>query len=113
MELTKEEFVTTLSIIKDYKEKEEKFIKALEDMCPDNYVNAFVYDRYENTLLGVLEKMFWDENEDISFFLYETGYLFGDSPFNSPFPTDDKGKQLYNSPETLYDYLVAKMEGEL
>ena len=107
--LTKEEFTNTLKFIKKQSVKQEKFIKALENLSPGCYCDCFLYDEYSDKMIQLLENIFEDEYEDIYYFLYDSEWLY-DSKEDKKYPTDKEGKTLYCSPETLYDYLVANMK---
>jgi len=113
MLISKEEFVKTLEFIKSQDLKVDNFISALEALSPNTYCDCFLYSDYESKLLKILEAMFEDEHEDIEYFLYESNWIFENRPklgLEVNFPTDDDGVELYNSPETLYDFLIAEKE---
>ena len=92
---------------KKQESKQEKFISVLEELSPGSYCDCFLFSEYQEQLLKLLEKIFDDKNEDISYFLYESGWLY-DSEEKS-FPKDETEVELYTSVESLYDYLVSRM----
>lgn len=110
MTLTKEKFVKYIEFIKTQCLNQDKFIDALELLSPHTYCDAFIYSSYENTLLELIEDLLDDDEDDIGYFLYEMGYLNKDLKNLENLPRDDNGNILYDSPETLYDYLVGKMK---
>ena len=110
MVLSKKEFINTLKFIKDRRNKEERFISALESLSPSTYCDCFIYNEYEEKLINLLEVMFEDDNHDISYFIYD---LDGLNKLNKKHcPKYGNNKYLYTSIETLYDYLVKEMKHE-
>ena len=75
MALTKEKFVKYIEFIKTQCLNQDKFIDALELLSPHTYCDAFIYSSYENILLELIEDLLDDDEDDIGYFLYETGYL--------------------------------------
>ena len=106
--LSKEEFIKTLDFIKERRDKEDNFIKMLESLSPNTYCDCYLYDSYETTLVNVLESMFEDSAHDISFFIYDCNGL-DDKLFEVKHCPKEKGRYLYKSKETLYDYLIREM----
>ena len=94
MMISKERFIKILKFIQDQESKQDKFIEALELLSPGSYVDAQV-------LIDILSEMFNDENRDIEYFLYELDAINNE---NLIIPSDLC--PYYNSPDTLYDYLV-------
>ena len=105
--ISKERFVELLNFVKAQNMKQENFIKALEELSPGTYCDCLFYSDYENMLLGLLREVLNDKDDDIYCFLYETDWI-NDNFKESKCPVNSKGKFLYNSPETLYDYLVKR-----
>lgn len=101
MMISKERFIKILKFIQDQESKQDKFIEALELLSPGSYVDAFIYSEYAQVLIDVLSEMFNDENGDIEYFLYELDAINNE---NLTIPSDLC--PYYNSPDTLYDYLV-------
>lgn len=97
--LTKEEFVDYLNFIKEQDKLQENFIKALEALSPETYCECFIYSEYSMRLINLLTRIMNDQDEDITYFIY-------DSDFGEVRSAD--GTVLYDSPESLYDYLVKK-----
>ena len=112
MTLTREEFVEYIDFIKEQEQKQNRFIDALEDMSPYTHCDTFIYSSYEDRLVELIRKILDDKDDDIGYFLYEMDYVGKDLKGSGRFPKDDKGNVLYNSPETLYDYLISNMGKE-
>lgn len=110
--ITRDKFKDLLLFIQDQVKKELTFMNALESLSPGEYVNAFIYDQYEQKVIELLENMFNDKSEDIQYFLYELDAENYDNMIvpDEKCPRDKDNKILYNSPETLYDYLVGKID---
>ena len=109
--ISKEEFIEYLEFIKDQSDKQLNFMNALEAMCPGEYVNTFLYSEYEHRLVQLLKNILNDTEDDIEYFLYELSAYDYDHLIvpDEKCPTDKNNKILYNSPETLYNYLVGKI----
>ena len=101
MMISKERFIEILKFIQNQESKQDKFIEALELLSPGSYVDAFIYSEYAQVLIDILSEMFNDENGDIEYFLYELDAINNE---NLTIPSDLC--PYYNSPDTLYDYLV-------
>lgn len=93
MILTKEEFVGYIDFIREQNQKQDRFIDAPEDM-----------------LVELIRKILKDKDDDIGYLLYDMDYAGKGWKDISRLPRDDNGNVLYNSPETLYDYLVSNMK---
>lgn len=106
--LSKEEFIKTLEFIKDTRVKENKFVETLELLSPNTYCDCYLYGEYEDKLINVLESMFEDSCNDISYFIYDCNGL-DNKYFDVKRCPKEKGKYLYKSIETLYDYLISNM----
>jgi len=105
--ISKKEFVDIINFIYTKNKQQLKLRNVLEEMSPNCYCDAFVYSEYEDSIIKLLEKMFDDKYNDIKYFLYDSNWLFRESESDTDFPVDVKtNKYLYNSPETLYNYLV-------
>ena len=94
--LTKQEFIDCLNFIYKQEEKQEQFVKALENLCPGNYCDCWLFNDYAEKYIELLQKLMNDKNHDIEFFLYE--YERGKSKYYSSLP--------YHTEEELYNYLV-------
>ena len=105
--ISKKDFVDILNFIDAKNKQQDKLSEVLEEMSPGCYCETIVYSEYEDKILKLLETMFDDKYQDIEFFLYDSCWLFRDKGFSVDFPRDVKtDKFLYDSPETLYDYLT-------
>lgn len=109
--ITSDEFKELLVFIQDQDKKELTFMDALEGLCQGEYINAFIYSQYKQKVIELLENMFNDKDEDISYFLYEMDAADHENMIvpDEKCPMDKDKKILYNSPETLYNYLVGKI----
>lgn len=108
--LSKETFVKTLDFIKDLGIKQCNFVKALESLSPITYCDAFIYDGVIDFLVNMLIEELNDINADIEYFLFEMNYV-DDNSFDAALcPKYSDGTILYNSPETLYNYLINKKD---
>ena len=109
MIITKEEFVEYIDFIKEQEQKQNRLIDALEDMSPYTHCDTFIYSSYEDMLVKLLGTVLEDKEDDIGHFLYDMDYLGKDLKDINRFPEDENDNVLYNSPETLYEYLVSNM----
>lgn len=109
--MTKELFVETLKFIKKKQDQDAKFCDVLEELCPGYRCDAMVNSEAVNYILKLLGDIMQDKDDDIGYFLYETGAIENDdlSIPNNRAPTWDD-KPLYTSPETLYDYLSSNIK---
>lgn len=111
MILTKEQFKEILEFIFKKRNQENKFCNLLEEMSPDFNVPALIYAEYEDKFIHLLETMFNDNDEDIAHLIYDLE-LFDYENKKVPdecCPAQD-GKVLYNDIDSLYDYLLNKLE---
>jgi hypothetical protein len=106
--LSKEEFIGILNFIRDKRKGEENFIQSLEKLSPHTYCDCFLYDEYETKMIDLLENIFEDDFQDISYFIYELDGL-NKKRINKKICPTKEGRILYSSLETLYDYLINKM----
>lgn len=104
--ISKETFINTFKFIKEQRDKQENLIKAFEELCPGEYCNCYLYSNYESTLINILKEDLDDKYEDIEYFIYDLDGLDTDVLEEDRCPKDDKNKILYNSIETLYDFLM-------
>jgi len=101
--LTKEEFTNYLNFIYKQEEKQEQFVQALENLCPGNYCDCWLFNDYAEKYIELIKKLMNDKNDDIEFFLYD--FERGKSVFYSN--VDGSGPNIpYHNEEELYDYLV-------
>lgn len=103
--ISKDKFVSILKFIQEKDIQQQGLINALEIMCPYCYVDAFIYSEYEAKMLELLGELLHDKNDDISYFLYDLDAL-NEKDLIVP---QDKC-ELYNSPDTLYDYLIKNID---
>lgn len=103
--ISKEEFIDYINFIKERREKEEKFINALENLSEDTYCDCYLYNEYEDKLVKLLEITLEDFSHEISYFLYDCNYL---NKFDKKRCPKINNKYLYTSVETLYDYLIGE-----
>lgn len=101
--LTKDEFIGCLNFIYHQDELQDQFVKALENLCPGNYCDCWLYNDYTDKYIELLVKLMNDKHDDIRFFLYDMER--GKSLFYNNL--DGQGPSLpYHTEEELYDYLV-------
>ena len=113
--ITKQEFVNIINRLKDYNEVQNK----IDDLFKDNienrerdFMNAgSICIGHETIVVKLLENMFNDRGNLISWWLYEKDYgryVDVDDVFD-----EETGKFIdLTTPEKLYDYLVEEMEGK-
>lgn len=103
MLLSKKQFLDCIDFIKTKTHQELKLSKMLEELSPGTHCDLFLYSGYENLLISILQIIFNDTSELISYKLYE----FDD------FDPKTKSLQLQETPEletweSLYDYLISQ-----
>lgn len=96
--LTKEEFVNYLKFIYEQEEKEKQFVKSLENLCPGNYCDCWLFNDYAEKYRELLERLMNDRYGDIKYFLFELERGKTKSLTYSSIP--------YHNEEELYDELV-------
>lgn len=96
VQLTKEEFMDCLYFIYGQEAKQEQFVQALENLCPGNYCDCWLFNEYAEKYIELLQKLMNDKNDDIRFFLYEMERGKSKSYPNA----------LYHNESELYDYLA-------
>lgn len=103
-DFTYEEFIKRISLIKEYEQKQEQFIKGLEALSPGTYCDCFLYSDYENMIIEDLIYIMDDKESDlIRYKMYE---------FDN-WNESDKTEQLREMPylknwTTLFQYLNIK-----
>lgn len=107
MIISKEKFISYIEFIKEKRKHEQLFCETLETLSPDAYCDAFLFSEYESKLINLLEIVFNDRSELISYKLYE---------FDT-FSEKDKLEQTAETPEVrtwemVYDYLVSHLDEE-
>lgn len=104
--ISKERFVELLNFIRIQNIKQENFIKALEELSPGTYCDCLCYSEYESMLLNLMKEVLNDKDDDIYYFLWDTDWI--NNNFDESKCPKVRNKVIYNSPETLYDYLVKR-----
>jgi hypothetical protein len=105
--ITKEEFKEYIRFIVGQNMKQEAFIKALEDLSPDNYCNCFLYSEYEDKFIELIEKDLGDTDDTLGYFLYDLDYIY---ETDSIFPFEIEENVTINSLDDLYDYIIKYKE---
>lgn len=100
MPISKELFVEVIENIQKQEEKNNKFSKALNEMC-DGWPLWDVNNLYLRSLLKVLETIFHDNYDTISWFLWED--------VEKKIWLADGTEIDVSTPENLYDYLIESM----
>jgi hypothetical protein len=99
MVISKETFIKIIDFIQRKNEQQLALAAALENICPSNYVDAFIFDEYNNFIVDVLQELFEDVDDDIGYFIWE-----------QQAPKDKDGNPLFTDADSLYDYLIQRME---
>lgn len=110
--ITKEEFIDVLKFIKEMRDKQTNFCSVIETLSSsDSYCDIFIYDRYEEQLYKLLSNMFNDELDELGYFLFESNALDNGFKCSPVIRTEEDGTErvLYDSAETLYDFLISEM----
>lgn len=110
--ITKQEFVDIINRLRDYNDLQNK----IDDLFKDNienrerdFMNAgSICIGHETVVVKLLENMFNDKGEVISWWIYEQDY--GRSIGINDIFDDRIGKYIdLTTPEKLYDYLISEM----
>jgi len=105
--LTKKEFIDYLQFMYDQEKKQEQFVKALENLCPGNYCDCWLYSDYAEKYIELIRKLMNDKNDCIRFFLFDMER--GKSAFY--LNLDGAGPDVpYHNEGELYDFLKAEDE---
>lgn len=115
--ITKQKFIELIDFIKDKREKWDNLTKAMEAVCPGNYVDFWPHFDYETKIIELLDIEFGFESEfspiDLFFYEGELGkakkYLTFEETINGKTKTID-----ITTPTKLYNYCVkiAKLSRE-
>lgn len=112
--ITKEEFIKTIDIIKEYYEKEEKLTGYLHEFFMDghsvvDFCNKLI-DEIIELLAKSMSKKHWGKIvNNIEHFMYD--YNFGDKPSVVSVKKDTTTKDYYlDSSSKLYDYIIDYVE---
>lgn len=106
MLITKEQFINRINFIKNLEAKESMLCNTLEELSPGCYCDALIYSECINEFIKDLER----ELEDANLIDYKM-YEFDNWPNNRKEEELKKYPEL-ESWETVYDYLIAKMEAK-
>lgn len=116
MILKKEQFKDILKQIQQLYNKQNKFCDCLEDLSGEKMITAFIYEQPINLILNLLSKIFNDTEDEIGYFLFELNAVDLEdenmaviSDKEDLSPKDINGNPLYTDADTLYDYLISKM----
>ena len=102
--LSKRDFCYCISLIKEQEKIDAKFSKALSLVGDGHYIYG-ANNKIQKGLFFLLRKIFNDESDYISWWLYED--------VDKKVWERDKGKEIeYNleTPEALYDFLIHNMK---
>jgi hypothetical protein len=104
LNISKEDFVSTLETIIKVHKKYEAFDKALRDVC-DGYPIFLLGGEYLNSLIYLLEKGCFDPHETVSWWLFESPEkVIWISPNTELNPSDKEIEVDVSTPEKLYEY---------
>lgn len=111
MILSKEEFVSIINQLEQEEIIQDNLNKTMNKLNPDFYNQFYPLDKSHDTILKLLSKIFdleeYDYGTDIDYYIYELEY----GKRAEEFKFDDLGKTwVLNSPEILYDYIIATKE---
>lgn len=100
--MTKEKFVELINFIDMKRQQENEFCGMLERMCPEEYVNAFLYSEYETQVVELIKEIFGisDDDDILEYFLYDLEFGRDYREDVCDFDLSDAGK--------LYDYLTTR-----
>lgn len=103
--LSKDLFIETINFIKERQLGQEKMHSLLKTEFEDAIF--WPYGRYESQMIDVLQDIFNDEGEWISWYIYEAD--FGEN-FDCAYESDGTTRVPLKTPEDLYNFLVKNME---
>lgn len=109
--LSKKEFTKIINKLKNIDELENNvnslFRKSNNDMIRD--FSYCMISASNSALIRILEKMFKDDDEFISYYIYELDY---GKEYKEGSIIDKDNKPIdISTPEKLYDYLIYNMDG--
>src|SRR6056297_1487491 len=96
--IKKETFIKIIDMIKEQNETNNKVGEALELVC-DSWVMYGLKDKYKDALMLLLEEIFNDTDDWIGWWLYEDVEKVVTY-------TDSDEKDILDTPEQLYDFLI-------
>lgn len=108
--ISKQTFINTIEAIKRQDKKEQEFSEALDTIVDGRFVSQMSVDIH-SALVTVLEEIFQDKDEWISWWMYETS--FGQDKKMKAYDGDvDKGGKEIKLGDAgkLYDFLLKNME---
>lgn len=111
--ITKQEFVKIINRLRDYNDLQDKIQELFKDNIDNqemDFMNAgSISVGHETIVVKLLENMFNDRGNWISWWLYEQDY--GRSVNIDDVFDEEIGKFVdLTTPEKLYDYLIKEME---
>lgn len=116
MILKKEQFKEILKQVKQLYDKQNKFCDCLEELVKGEVITAFIYEQPLNLILDLLSKIFNDTEDEIGYFLFELNAIDLEdknmaivSNEKDLSPKDMNGNPLYTDVDSLYDYLVSRI----
>lgn len=103
--ITKEQFLDYINFIKIKRTQQDKLCAILEELCPGEYCNTFIFTEYEDKLVDLLAHLFNDTTKLIEYKLYE---------FDDWVSEKEKERQIIETPEvetwdSVYDYLIKNL----
>lgn len=106
--ISKTEFTDTLTTLKDQAKRFDKLRDAMQDLCPDFYVDFYPQSIYEDLVINTLARFFPHSIDDINYFAYKLNY---GADWKKDSITDIDGTPInISTPQELYDYLVRNEE---
>lgn len=103
--LSKEIFIDTINFIRTRQINQDRLNNIIREEFEDNIF--WPYGKYETQMIKVLQDVFRDSNEWISWYIYEAD--FGEN-FDCAYESDGITKINLKTPEDLYNFLVKNME---
>lgn len=107
--LSKDEFVRVIDFIQEKDKLQAKFCDVLEDLST-GFVDAFIYDDYENLVIKLLNNCLNldEKDETITYFIADLD--FGKKYYDGCFTDVDTLENIdISTAEKLYDYLTKEV----
>ena len=106
--ISKSEFVDAITTLKDQSKRFDKLRTAMQDLCPDFYVDFYPQGIYEDIIVDLLTRFFPHATDDVDYFIYELNY---GADWKRDSIRDADGTSInISTPSKLYDYLVQNEE---
>lgn len=105
--LTKEKFEEYISNIKKMSDAQNMINEVLDLFCEDN---ALYFSIYEDLIVNLLEEIFCDKAELISYFIYDCNY--GEKTMNCSFEGESGYKFEITNTDQLYTVLIYNYDCE-